>query len=72
MWLTGPGSIEKEIIASRHVTKQETVNGVRDWLRPEHLQPLADGQQFSIWFSVSFDGGVTDTLFKTLSLQLQA
>jgi hypothetical protein len=72
MWLTGPGPILKEIIETRHVTKQETVNGVRDWLRPEHLEALADGQNFSIWFSVSFDGGVTDTLFKTLFLQLQA
>lgn len=72
MWLTGPGSVEAEIIAPREVTPQEAENGVRGTLLREHLQGLTDGQDFSIRFTVSFDGGVTDTLFKSLPLRLLA
>lgn len=72
MWLTGTESVEETIIAPRPVAPEETTAGVRGRLLPIHLQSIADGKDFSIRFSISFDGGVTQTPFKSLALKLQA
>lgn len=72
MWLTAPNNVEETIIASRKVTREEVQMGVRGMLLPAHLNAIANGADFTIRFSVSFDGGVTPTLFTPLPLRLQA
>jgi hypothetical protein len=71
MWLTASND-EATIIQERNVSSGEVTAGVRGLLRPEHLSSIADGASFSIRFSVSFDGGETQTLFQPLSLKLLA
>jgi hypothetical protein len=71
MWLTAP-NVEEPIIAPRKVTLDEVTGGVRGTLLPIHLQSIADGTNFSIRFSVSFNGGETHTPFRSLPLQLRA
>jgi hypothetical protein len=72
MWLTATNNVDETIIAPRKVSLDETTRGVRGMLLPDHLQSIANGTIFSIHFSVSFDGGETHTLFKSLPLLLQA
>jgi hypothetical protein len=72
MWLTGVGGIEETIIERRNVSPQEVTAGVSGRLLRTHLQAVADDSNFSIHFSVSFDGGETETPFRLLALKLRA
>lgn len=73
LWLTASGIADREIIAVRQVSLEESTGGVKARLMKTDLTGIALNTTFTLRVSVSFDGGNSTIVFKNpLPLKLLA